>query len=142
MAYEVGYGIPPKRTQFKPGQSGNPKGRPRRPMNIDTLLKEILFQQVTVTDQKRGVRRKATLLEVILQRVAQQAAVGNLKALRELLRIVDPLSHLIARAAAAPADSEELLRRTRAEVAELFVEVQHEMGMDSLPAEQPAPRKA
>lgn len=26
---DVGYGKPPKRTQFKPGQSGNPKGRPR-----------------------------------------------------------------------------------------------------------------
>ena len=27
--YEVGYGKPPVNTQFKPGQSGNPKGRPR-----------------------------------------------------------------------------------------------------------------
>ena len=25
--YEVGYGKPPKRTQFKPGQSGNPISR-------------------------------------------------------------------------------------------------------------------
>lgn len=27
--YEVGYGKPPKHRQFMPGQSGNPKGRPR-----------------------------------------------------------------------------------------------------------------
>ena len=27
--YEVGYGRPPKSGQFKKGQSGNPKGRPR-----------------------------------------------------------------------------------------------------------------
>jgi hypothetical protein len=26
---EVGYKHPPKRTRFKPGQSGNPKGRPK-----------------------------------------------------------------------------------------------------------------
>ena len=26
--YEVGYGKPPKHTQFKRGQSGNPNGRP------------------------------------------------------------------------------------------------------------------
>ena len=27
--YEVGYRKPPKHSQFKPGQSGNPNGRPR-----------------------------------------------------------------------------------------------------------------
>ena len=26
---DVGYGRPPKASQFKPGQSGNPNGRPR-----------------------------------------------------------------------------------------------------------------
>ena len=26
--YEVGYGKPPKQSQFQPGQSGNPNGRP------------------------------------------------------------------------------------------------------------------
>src|SRR5215213_6143909 len=29
-SYEVGYRKPPRHTQFKPGQSGNPKGRPRQ----------------------------------------------------------------------------------------------------------------
>jgi len=28
--YRVGYGRPPLETRFKPNQSGNPKGRPRR----------------------------------------------------------------------------------------------------------------
>ena len=27
--YEIGYGKPPKQTRFKPGQSGNPRGRPK-----------------------------------------------------------------------------------------------------------------
>ena len=27
--YEVGYGRPPRRSQFQPGQSGNPNGRPK-----------------------------------------------------------------------------------------------------------------
>ena len=27
----VGYGRPPQATQFKKGQSGNPRGRPRKP---------------------------------------------------------------------------------------------------------------
>jgi hypothetical protein len=28
--YRVGFGRPPLKTRFKPNQSGNPKGRPRR----------------------------------------------------------------------------------------------------------------
>ena len=28
-AYVVGFGKPPKNTQFQPGQSGNPKGKPK-----------------------------------------------------------------------------------------------------------------
>ena len=31
--YEVGYGKPPKDTRFKPGQSGNPSGRPKGATN-------------------------------------------------------------------------------------------------------------
>ena len=29
--YDVGYGKPPKQTRFAKGQSGNPRGRPRKP---------------------------------------------------------------------------------------------------------------
>ena len=32
--YEVGYGRPPKNSQFKPGQSGNPRGRRKVSGNI------------------------------------------------------------------------------------------------------------
>lgn len=33
-AYDVGYEKPPKAHQFKPGQSGNPKGRPKKPPSL------------------------------------------------------------------------------------------------------------
>jgi hypothetical protein len=35
--YEVGYGKPPKDTQFKPGQSGNPKGYKKHVKSLKTL---------------------------------------------------------------------------------------------------------
>jgi len=40
--YEVGYGRPPKATRFKPGCSGNPKGRPKGSKAPKTLLEEAL----------------------------------------------------------------------------------------------------
>jgi hypothetical protein len=40
--YETGYGKPPKESQFKPSQSGNPKGRPKargsQQIDLDKLL--------------------------------------------------------------------------------------------------------
>ena len=34
--FSVGYGKPPAHTQFKPGQSGNPKGRRKGQRNVRT----------------------------------------------------------------------------------------------------------
>jgi hypothetical protein len=38
--YKVGYGRPPKATQFKPGKSGNPKGRPKGPKSVGAVLQD------------------------------------------------------------------------------------------------------
>ena len=47
--YEVGHRKPPKHTQFKRGQSGNPKGRPKESRNFSTDLKDTLKEPVRVT---------------------------------------------------------------------------------------------
>ena len=38
----VGYGRPPVAKQFKPGTSGNPKGRPTGAKNLKTLIREAM----------------------------------------------------------------------------------------------------
>lgn len=43
---EVGYGRPPQEHQFKRGQSGNPKGRPKGSKNESTILREILEHKI------------------------------------------------------------------------------------------------
>jgi hypothetical protein len=42
---KVGKGKPPKHSQFKAGESGNPNGRPKKIPAIDELLAEILSEE-------------------------------------------------------------------------------------------------
>jgi hypothetical protein len=49
--YEVGYGKPPKHSQFPKGQSGNPKGRPKKLKNMQELLNEELEKKITVNGE-------------------------------------------------------------------------------------------
>ena len=41
--YEVGYGKPPKASQFKPGQSCTPSGHRKRPKSVRDQLEDIVF---------------------------------------------------------------------------------------------------
>lgn len=46
---EIGYKNPPKNTQFKKGESGNPAGRPKGSRNVKTILNEVLAAEIPVT---------------------------------------------------------------------------------------------
>ena len=51
--YEVGYGKPPKAGRFKPGQSGNPRGRPKGTLNLKTDLQQELAERISVREGDR-----------------------------------------------------------------------------------------
>ena len=51
--YEVGYGKPPKHTRWKAGQSGNPKGRPKRPRDVVSILTTALAEEITIRERDR-----------------------------------------------------------------------------------------
>jgi hypothetical protein len=46
--YEIGYRKPPKHSQFKKGQSGNSKGRPKKRKSFQELIQEELDTEITV----------------------------------------------------------------------------------------------
>ena len=60
---------------FKPGQSGNPAGRPKKLPEIDKLLDEVLG------DTQNGV----TAAQAILMKLRQKAIAGDIRAAEVLL---------------------------------------------------------
>jgi hypothetical protein len=81
--YAVGYAKPPTNTRFKPGQSGNPGGRPKGAKNFGTAIEDALRGRVTVTEN--GKRRRLSMREVIAKRLVNRAAEGDLRAVPVLL---------------------------------------------------------
>ena len=85
--YDVGYKKPPVETQFKPGQSGNPKGRPKRSRNMKLLLREELDRPVQL--QENGTVVQISKAEGIIKRFVANAIAGNPATIKALLTIVD-----------------------------------------------------
>lgn len=80
--YRVGYGRPPQATRFKPKQSGNPKGRPRRIPTLSAVFKKVLEEQVEIREGER-VRRMSNL-HVLVRNAVRRAQNGDPKLLRVL----------------------------------------------------------
>jgi len=78
---KVGYGRPPVHSRFKPGQSGNPPGRPKGTLNFTTDLKRTLQAPVTLNDGRKT--RRVTTQEAALLRLAEKALKGDPKSSRE-----------------------------------------------------------
>jgi hypothetical protein len=85
--YEVGRGRPPKHSQFKDGQSGNPRGRPKGRPNRKTLIQRMLDEKVTV--KTAGGTKRISAAEAATRRVFELAMKGDWKALELFLRWVE-----------------------------------------------------
>ncbi len=87
--YEVGYAKPPNETRFKPGQSGNPHGRPKgrknkKPALNEERLKDIILEEayrdIKVNDGDQQV--SVPMAQAVVRSLAVNAAKGNTHAQR------------------------------------------------------------
>lgn len=126
--YAVGYARPPEHSRFKPGQSGNPKGRPAGPTNMVTLIEEALKEKVVITEG--GRRRSISKGKAIAKQLVNKAASGDLRATRLLLphqkvtaaksQQIEPHTTTNASAPSSPTASIDYSKLTTAEMETLY----------------------
>jgi len=84
--YDVGYGKPPKHSQFQKGQSGNPNGRPKGSKNISTILGERLFSKVSIMEN--GRRKQITMVEALFRTLLKSGLEGDVRAQDRLIKLL------------------------------------------------------
>jgi nucleotide-binding universal stress UspA family protein len=88
--HKVGYKRPPKATQFKPGQSGNPKGKPKGSHDLQRALAKALGGTVLVTTANG--KQRLNLPETLVKKCASEALKGNMRAAELLLQLMAKLA--------------------------------------------------
>jgi hypothetical protein len=85
--YNVGKGKPPKHSQFRPGQSGNPSGRRKGSQNLKTVVRKILSMPVRI--HQNGRNKKVSTQNALLLSVRNNALKNERWAVEMLLELAD-----------------------------------------------------
>jgi hypothetical protein len=109
---KVGYRKPPARTRFRPGQSGNPNGRPKGSVNLRTDLRSELSEQIRIREGERSL--KVSKQRAMLKALVAKALKGDARAANVVLTLVGKLFEPEAAAEQVPAltsDDHAILER-------------------------------
>ena len=84
--YEIGYGKPPRHSQFRKGICANPSGRPRR---CNPEIGDVVHSFLSATAQYRekGRTRKTSRLELAIKRHVAAALNGDVGSAAMLLKM-------------------------------------------------------
>jgi hypothetical protein len=83
VGYDIGYGRPPRRTQFKPKTSGNPKGRPKATSRKQGSIAQATLEKKLATAKSGGARK--SLRQLAFERIGEKASSGDIKSVNFLL---------------------------------------------------------
>ena len=82
--YEIGYGRPPKATQWEKGKSPNPGGQSSRSVDVAETIDKLLLTPVKIT--VNGESKRVAVLKVILEQLWNKAIAGDRRAGAVFLR--------------------------------------------------------
>ena|SRR3984893_7173348 len=84
--YDVGYGKPPKHSQFKKGVCPNPAGRGKRcELEVGEILNKVLNAKTEF--RERGKLKKASRIELSVRKLAASALKGDAGSAASLLKM-------------------------------------------------------
>ena len=83
MSDEVGYKNPPLHSRFRPGQSGNPKGRPKGAKGFAAELDRELTSKIAIVEN--GRRRRVSKQIAMIKSVVARAVKGDPRAVATVL---------------------------------------------------------
>lgn len=84
--YQIGYSKPPKNNQFRKGQSGNSKGRPKGSKNVRTIAMEALNRTVMI--KENGRTRPVKFIEAFVHQLAFKALNGTTRDQIALFKLI------------------------------------------------------
>jgi hypothetical protein len=85
--YDVGYGKPPENTQFKPGHSGNSKGRPKGAKNLKTIVQQEAYDTITI--KEGGKSSKVAKVVALIKSTMNKGIQGDPKAANTALNLIE-----------------------------------------------------
>ena len=82
----VGYGRPPLHSRFKPGRTGNPKGRAKQSRNLRTIVQQVLHENMPI--REGGRMRRMSAIEALVRTFLARSFKGDPKAVASLMVIM------------------------------------------------------
>ena len=116
--YDIGFAKPPKHSQFKPGKSGNPRGRPKGARNLKTDLEEELAELLTLREGNKELRlsKQRALIKSLMARGLKGNDRAAEKILDLTLRVVGVGDEALEAGAPLSAEEKDVLATIEARI--------------------------
>lgn len=103
--YPVGYRRPPVASRFRPGASGNPKGRPKNSKNLKTLIRQAMTTKISIQEGQNS--RRVSKIEGVVLRQLQSALKGDDRSAMAVIKMAMQMG-LLEDADSNPAEASDL----------------------------------